>query len=131
MIARVDCSVILGYNVRVMEDVRNVQQNNQEALTMEKTLSSTEVRDSFGTVLDEVQFQGDKYIISRKGRPAVAIVPLDVYENWKGSRQKLFDLIRSFQESSGDNDPDEIMDRVLEAQQAIRKDVAREVKAQQ
>jgi prevent-host-death family protein len=114
-----------------MEDVRRVQQNNQEALTMEKTLSSTEVRDSFGTVLDEVQFQGDKYIISRKGKPAVAIVPLDVYENWKGSRQKLFDLIRSFQESSGDNDPDEIMDRVLEAQQAIRKNVARGVKAQQ
>ena len=96
---------------------------------MEQTLSSTSVRDSFSTILDEVQFQGDKYIISRKGKPAAALVPLDVYESWKKNRQKLFDVVRSFQESSGDNDPDEVMELVLEAQQAVRKEMAKEAKS--
>jgi len=87
---------------------------------MEKTLNSTKVRDSFSAILDEVQFQGDKYFILRKGRPAAVLVPIDVYESWKQSRQQFFELVRSFQEASGDNDPDEIMNLVLEAQQATR-----------
>lgn len=94
---------------------------------MEKVLSSTSTRDSFSAILDEVQFQGDKYIISRKGKPAAVLVPVDVYENWKQNRQQFFDMVRSFQESSGDNDPDEIMELVLEAQQAVRKEMAREI----
>ena len=97
---------------------------------MEQTLSSTSVRDSFSTILDEVQFQGDKYIISRKGKPAAVLVPLDVYESWKKNRQKLFDVVRSFQESSGDNNPEEVMELVLEAQHAVRKEMAREAKSQ-
>ena len=87
---------------------------------MEKTLNSTKARDSFSAILDEVQFQGDKYFILRKGKPAAVLVPIDVYESWKRNRQQFFDLVRSFQEASGDNDPDEIMNLVLEAQQAIR-----------
>jgi len=35
-------------------------------------------------------------------------------------RQEFFDLIKAFQESSGSNDPDEVMAEVLEAQQAVR-----------
>lgn len=38
----------------------------------------------------------------------------------KQERKELFDLIREFQESSGDADPDEVMRDVLEAQQAVR-----------
>ena len=93
---------------------------------MERELSSTAARDAFSTILDEVQFQGDKYIISRKGKPAAVLVPLDVYESWKKSRKQFFDLVRSFQESSGDNDPDDVMELVLEAQQAVRREAAGE-----
>jgi prevent-host-death family protein len=96
-------------------------------MTMEKTVSSTRARDSFSTILDEVQFHGNKYFINRKGKPAAVLVPIDVYESWKQSRQQFFDLVRSFQEASGDNDPAEIMELVLEAQKAVRQEVAREV----
>ena len=112
-----------------MRNVRNVQMNISKELIMERELSSTAARDAFSTILDEVQFQGDKYIINRKGKPAAVLVPLDVYESWKKSRKQFFDLVRSFQEASGDNDPDEVMELVLEAQQAVRREAAGENQA--
>jgi prevent-host-death family protein len=71
--------------------------------------------------VENVQFQNDTYIISRHGRPAAAVVPVEVYESWKRRRKELFDLIRDFQEASGEADPEQVMLEVLEAQQAVRK----------
>jgi prevent-host-death family protein len=93
---------------------------------MEKQLSITQVREALGDVVDEVQYQNSKYIILRHGRPAVAVVPLHVYDTWKSSRERLFNLIEQMQDAAGDNDPDEIMTLVLEAQQAVRANVAKE-----
>lgn len=89
-------------------------------------MNITQVRDALGNLVDEVQYQNYKYIILRHGKPAVAVVPLHVYENWKLSRERLFGLIEQMQESSGGNDPDEIMALVLEAQQAVRAKTAEE-----
>ena len=87
---------------------------------MEKTIGVTKARDEFRAIVDEVQYRGDKYVISRHGRPVVAVVPLLIYENWKKQRQRLFDLIREVQAANPDADPDEVMQDVLEAQQAVR-----------
>ncbi|MCB9421966.1 MAG: type II toxin-antitoxin system Phd/YefM family antitoxin [Ardenticatenaceae bacterium] len=87
---------------------------------MEKVTGVTDARNSFRKIINEVQYQGEKYIVERHGQPAVAIVPVGIYEQWKREQEELFELIKSFQESSGDNDPDEIMAQVLAAQQAIR-----------
>ena len=87
---------------------------------MEKLIGVTKARDKFRTIVDEVQYQGDKYVISRHGKPAVAIVPLKIYEKWKQERKELFDLIREVQAANPDADPEEVMQDVLEAQQAIR-----------
>lgn len=87
---------------------------------MEKQMNITQVRDALGNLVDEVQYQNNKYIILRHGKPAVAVVPIHVYESWKSNRERLFGLIEQMQESSGGSDPDEIMALVLEAQQAAR-----------
>lgn len=94
-------------------------------LVMEKKVNITQVRDSLGDLVDEVQYQNNKLVILRHGKPAVALVPLHVYENWKSSRQRLFELIEKAQNSSGDKDPDEAMELVLEAQRAIRQEVGK------
>jgi prevent-host-death family protein len=88
--------------------------------SMEKSIGVTKARDMFRTIVDEVQYHGDKYVISRHGKPAVAIVPLQIYEKWKQERKEFFDLIREVQSANPDADPDEVMRDVLEAQQAIR-----------
>ena len=87
---------------------------------MEKVTGVTDARNSFRKIINEVQYQGEKYIVERHGQPAVAIVPISIYEQWKREQEELFELIASFQKSSGDNDPDEIMAQVLAAQQTIR-----------
>ena len=89
-------------------------------------MSITQVRDALGDLVDEVQYQNNKYIILRHGKPAVAVVPLHVYETWKSNRERLFGLIEQMQESSGEGDPDEIMALVLEAQQAVRAETREE-----
>jgi prevent-host-death family protein len=88
---------------------------------MEKIIGVTEARDQFRTLVEEVQYQGDKYVISRHGKPAVAIVPLHVYENWKQQRQRLVNLIEEVQAANPEANPDEVMQDVLEAQQVARK----------
>jgi prevent-host-death family protein len=87
---------------------------------MEKTIGVTQARDEFRAIVDAVQYRGDKYVISRHGKPAMAVVPIEIYENWKKQRQRLLTLIQEVQAANPDADPDEVMQDVLEAQQAIR-----------
>lgn len=90
---------------------------------MEKSIGVTKARDQFRSIVDEVQYRGDKYVISRHGKPAVAIVPVEIYENWKKQRMRLLELIHEVQAANPDADPEEVMQDVLEAQQAIRAQV--------
>ena len=76
---------------------------------MERVLGITEARQEFSNVVERVQYQGDSYIISRHGKAAAAVVPVEVYESWKRQRKELFDAIRKIQEAN-----------VLQAQQAVR-----------
>ncbi len=87
---------------------------------MEKTIGVTQARDEFRAIVDAVQYRGDKYVISRHGKPAMAVVPIEIYENWKKQRQRLFTLIQEVQSANPNADPDEVMQDVLKAQQAVR-----------
>jgi prevent-host-death family protein len=88
--------------------------------SMETVLGVTKARDKLSEIVESVQYQNDAYIISRHGRPAAAVVPIEVYESWKRRRKELFAVMKQFQEASGEADPDEVMKDVLEAQQAVR-----------
>jgi prevent-host-death family protein len=87
---------------------------------METVLGVTKAREKLSEIIESVQYENDAYIISRHGRPAAAVVPIEVYESWKRQRKELFELIKQFQEASGESDPDRVMKDVLEAQQAVR-----------
>lgn len=87
---------------------------------MEKEIGVTQARDKLSSIINEVQHQGDKYVISRHGKPAVAVVPMHVYENWKQQRARLLSLIQEVQAANPEADPDEMMQDVLAAQQATR-----------
>ena len=67
---------------------------------MEKMLGVTQVRQAFSKIVDEVQHRGDIYIISRHGKPAAAVVPMEVYESWKRQRDEFFKLIREMQQGA-------------------------------
>ena len=63
----------------------------------ERELGVTEARFGFSSLVDQVQHQGDAYVIKRHGRRAAAIVPIKVYENWRQERQEFFDMVREMQ----------------------------------
>jgi prevent-host-death family protein len=65
---------------------------------MEKELGVSKARAKFGDLVEQVQFQGDTFIINRNGKPAAAIVPIEVYKSWKRERSAFFDLIRQAQQ---------------------------------
>ncbi len=91
---------------------------------MERQLGVTEARKQFAQMIDEVKYRGDNYIIVRHGEPAAAVVPMEVYLQWKRERVELFDLIRRVRAENANADPDEVMKVVLEAQQAVRRSAA-------
>jgi prevent-host-death family protein len=87
---------------------------------MEKELGITEAREKLSDLVEQVQYQGEAYIISRHGKPAAAVVPIEVYENWKRQREMFFDAIRELQGANQDVDPEQVWEDVLQAQYALR-----------
>ncbi len=87
---------------------------------MEKTLGITQARQRFSDIIDQVKHQKVNYLIIRHGKPAAALVPIEVYEKWKREREEFFAAIHAIQDRNQDADPDEVMRLALEAQQAVR-----------
>ncbi len=87
---------------------------------MERELGITEAREKLSEMVEQVQYQGETYIISRHGKPAVALVSIEVYENWKGQRKAFFDAIRTIQEANKNVDPEQVLEDVIQTQQDIR-----------
>lgn len=89
---------------------------------MEKVVTSSSLRSQLSHILDNVQFERNSYVVERRKKPAVAIIPISVYEAGKEQRAALFAQIAEFQEASGDNDPEATLELVVEAQEAIRRE---------
>jgi prevent-host-death family protein len=57
---------------------------------MEKTIAAFDARRQFGRLLNDVIAKGDKFVVERHGEPVAAVVPIDVYEQWKRQREAFF-----------------------------------------
>ncbi len=86
---------------------------------MEKTIAAFEARRQFGTILENVASRGDEVIVERYGTPVAAIVPIEVYEESKKSRNRFFSMIREAAERANLT-PEEAEELALEAQRAVR-----------
>jgi len=86
---------------------------------MEKTVGAFEARRQFGRILQEVVARGDKYVVERHGEAVAAVVPIDIYLQWKRRREAFFDKMREVAERA--NVPeDEAEDLVQEAVRQVR-----------
>ncbi len=89
----------------------------------EKTIGAFEARRQFGDVLDSVVANGDKFVVERNGKPVAAVVPVQLYEQWKRRREAFFERIRAAAERSKayeDLSEEEAMRIANEAVQAVR-----------
>ncbi|MFU8771154.1 MAG: type II toxin-antitoxin system Phd/YefM family antitoxin [Anaerolineales bacterium] len=87
---------------------------------MNRKIGVTEAREKLGELIEQVQYRGVTFMISRHGKPAAALVPMEVYDNWQRQLTNFFDDIQKIREANRDADPDEVMRDVLAAQQSLR-----------
>lgn len=86
---------------------------------MEKIVGAFEIRRNLGKVLQDIAARGDRYIVERHGEPIAAVVPVEVYEQWKRSRNRFFEQLRRAQENANLS-PEEAEALADEAVQSIR-----------
>jgi prevent-host-death family protein len=67
---------------------------------MLKTVSAIKVRQNLGQVMNEVSLKADEYIVERSGKPLVAIIPIETYQNMKNNRKEFFRFYDSLQETA-------------------------------
>ena len=60
---------------------------------MLKRISTLEVRQNLGAVLNRVSLRDDQYVIERKGQPLAAMVPVWQLEKWQGEKEMFFGMI--------------------------------------
>ncbi len=86
---------------------------------MIKKVTALKARQQLGTMLEEVFYRGDQYIIERSGKPMAAVVPVAQLEEWHKRRERFFEMVDTMRDTT-DADPDDIEDDIQEAVQAVR-----------
>jgi prevent-host-death family protein len=61
---------------------------------LDKKVPAFAARRQFGQLLHEVEVKGDRYVVERHGEPVAALVPIEVYKQWKRAREAFFTKIR-------------------------------------
>src|SRR6266571_2630989 len=85
-------------------------------------VSTIEVRQRIGDMLNRVALRHDEYIIERKGKPLAALVPVERLEQMRRfARQHALNFLeRQEQRPSEQLSDDAVMELALEAQRAAR-----------
>ena len=65
---------------------------------MERNSGAFEIRRQFGKILEAIIVRGDRFVVERHGEPVAAVVPIQVYNEWKRGREAFFEQIRAVSE---------------------------------
>lgn len=90
---------------------------------MEKRVSAFDVRRGFGQMLQDILKHGDKFIVERHGAPVAVVVPIEVYEQWKQTRERFFATLAAGQAAANLSEEDAAT-LAAEAVQAVRRNYA-------
>lgn len=86
---------------------------------MEKRVSAFDVRRAFGQMLQDILKHKDKFIVERHGAPVAVVVPIEVYEQWKQTRERFFATLTSGQ-AAGNLNEEDAAQLAAETVQAVR-----------
>jgi prevent-host-death family protein len=90
---------------------------------MERTIGVTEARNRLGELVDRVRYQGDTVVLVKSGKPAAALVPYSLLEQWRKRREELFAVIDQIHAQNQDLDmnEEELMNFINEAVHEVRR----------
>jgi len=82
---------------------------------MGKTVTIEDARKKLGDLVDSARIRGDQYIISKKGKPAAAIVPIEVVQKHEESKRALLRLVEEVHDKNRGRKAEEIESLIDEA----------------
>lgn len=75
---------------------------------MSRSVTVENARKRLGDLVDGARLRGDHYVISKKGKPAAAIVPIEILERHEASKKALLALIEDVHERNKGKKAEEI-----------------------
>ncbi len=88
-------------------------------------IGAREARNSFSDLLGKVHYGGQTVIIERSGKPVIAMISAETYEQLIAEREARFHVIDRIRSRLPDVPLHEVEEDVAEALAAVRVDVAR------
>lgn len=88
---------------------------------MGKTVTIEDARKKLGDLVDGARIRGDQYIISKKGKPAAAIVPIEVVQKYEESKRALLRLVEEVHDKNRGRKAEEIESLIDEAMRWVRR----------
>jgi prevent-host-death family protein len=80
-------------------------------MAVERRMSAWEARRQFGKVLKDVSRDNSSVVVESHGEEVAAIVPIDVYRNYRRHRSAFFETLRAAQRNA--NLTEEEADRLV------------------
>jgi prevent-host-death family protein len=84
------------------------------------TIGSREARNNFADLVGRVHYSRETVIVERSGKPMLAMIPIDVYEQMIAEREALFQVVDRLKEHVPDLPEEEVIEDVSEAVAAVR-----------
>lgn len=84
------------------------------------TIGSREARNNFADLVGRVHYSRETVIVERSGKPMLAMIPIDVYEQMIAEREALFQVVDRLKERVPDLPEKEVIEDVSEAVAAVR-----------
>lgn len=84
---------------------------------IDKKVGAFEARRNFGQILKKVEVKGDRFVVERHGEPVAAVVPIEIYKQWKDGRKEFFAQIRAAANHSNltEKEAEEVIGTALKA----------------
>jgi prevent-host-death family protein len=87
---------------------------------MKKTISTIDMRQHLGDILNRVDLRHDQFVIERKGKPLAALIPIILWEQIQDSAKTYaLEFLRSRPSELGDK---EAMDLANKAKKSARRE---------
>ena len=87
---------------------------------MQKTISTIQLREKLGEILDQIYYRGDKFIIERKGKSLAVIIPFEEYQKGREYRERSFAVYQKMWEANKEYSAEEVEKDVAEALKEVR-----------
>lgn len=82
---------------------------------MARVIDTQEVRDHLGDIINQAHYRGDEFLVQRRGKTLVAIIPYEVYERFQGQRTEAFQVFHDIWNANAEEDANRVAEDVRDA----------------